>query len=812
MRRLLTNDGVTLGTAPAPVQTRLLVQNLHTHTRRHTSWASHTLTKHVPHLFKIFILTPGPHDTRSNLFTPGGPISFMATLSLDVDETTNQHGRAARLQEMEPSPGAPPSRSPLIRNGALRFEFTETRHRNKDLQLQEIKLYESLNATKSLRIRHISNPGGWSPTKQLPLRLHDGDTSSEFSKFVDLNMSTSGKSILDIVLHERVHVAAYELFTANDNPGRDPMGWSLYSLSHDWRQSSWRCVHTVAGVVPPETRFASYGRFSTESASHSTNHLWHARIFPADPRWWPPSPSVPPSLAPAHPPASQTAESTPLTLPSLLRASELSWHRRYDHNEWQTLRSHVSADEQFNDHLDCTLRAVLAASNQRTSQSSRLRITVVGGSFTLGSGLAPGARNWIHMLRDWLDDALHPAGISVEVKSAALGAVDSAIVAACMRDQIGVGDSDLFFWDFCTNDGFTHLNATTVEDVVQQAIGERLRAPERQNERDGRLQPSIFLVCSPNNAWWNGKPKWQTGHIVRTTAQHYHTAFVDAANALSPYAALVKEFANTSVATELPTWLHDPIASDDNHAGSSAHRLVCDLIAQQLSASLQRLQPRGEGGQRTSRPFLKLNEDRGARCVYPHWPRQRAFPSTLEGGLAGVLGDYRPSCQTNFWCPAVTIFNRSAYWNRSTPCRPMPSAASSAWATVEGRHLSSCITSLPGADDSKICIDLPNGMRIGRSGAIVHAQPDSGMLRASASSVWFNNARGRIARFEEFVDMDTSQVRWGHHQLLEATNLSFGGAVAANRTLCLSPVVGTREVHLCGMWWTSKPLALLSNA
>ena len=40
----------------------LSVQNLHTHTRRHKSWASHTLTKRVP-----------------RLFTPGGPISFMAT-------------------------------------------------------------------------------------------------------------------------------------------------------------------------------------------------------------------------------------------------------------------------------------------------------------------------------------------------------------------------------------------------------------------------------------------------------------------------------------------------------------------------------------------------------------------------------------------------------------------------------------------------------------------------------------------------------------------------------------------------------------
>ena len=114
------------------------------------------------------------------------------------------------------------------------------------------------------------------------------------------------------------------------------------------------------------------------------------------------------------------------------------------------------------------------------------------------------------------------------------------------------------------------------------------------------------------------------------------------------------------------------------------------------------------------------------------------------------------------------------------------------------------------AGGGKICIELPNQVRIGRSGAITLSHPDSGVLRALASSVWFDRARGRIARLEESVDMDSSHVRWGHYQLLEATNISFGGAVAANRTLCLSPLAGERPVHLCGVWWTSKPLALPS--
>ena len=115
----------------------------------------------------------------------------------------------------------------------------------------------------------------------------------------------------------------------------------------------------------------------------------------------------------------------------------------------------------------------------------------------MGTGGVGPKKRLIRLLQEGLDDALQSiGGVNVEVKNAASGAMESAILAACMREHVGVGDADLFFGDLCTNDGFTQRNATSIEDVVQQAVG-------TSGPRHHSFTPSsVFLVCSPSNAWW----------------------------------------------------------------------------------------------------------------------------------------------------------------------------------------------------------------------------------------------------------------------------------------------------------------------
>ena len=88
-------------------------------------------------------------------------------------------------------------------------------------------------------------------------RAIDGDTTSAASKWVDLNFGLHNRSTLLLYLHEPALVVAYELFTANDVPRRDPISWTLERRSRFDR--SWHLVDSQVNVFPPAKRFASYG-------------------------------------------------------------------------------------------------------------------------------------------------------------------------------------------------------------------------------------------------------------------------------------------------------------------------------------------------------------------------------------------------------------------------------------------------------------------------------------------------------------------------------------------------------------------------
>lgn len=468
---------------------------------------------------------------------------------------------------------------------------------------------------------------------------------------------------------------------------------------------------------------------------------------------------------------------------SFLHASDIAWQQHYGAGIWKHLiQNHTTSDDAFRTHLECTLRSVLSLRHADAEEARKLRITLVGGSFSAGNGGVGPVHRWVHLLQEWLSDALQHAGVTVQVKNAVRGAMESSIVAVCMRDQIGIGDADIFLWDLCTNDGFTQSNMTTVEDVVQEAIG-------RAHGHEAGTQPSIFLICSPNNGWWVGTPKWQIGDIVRRVARHYHASFLDVASAVRPYATMVNDAISSRDMSSLPPWLRAPHAEDHNHAGKSVHRLISDLVAQQLGVAL--------------RAIALPRDSQLAACHYPKYPVARAFTNI------GAIGSGRPTCVSDLWCPGVDMLNRTSRWRSSVPCKPMPSAEGTAWAQLSGRHTLHCVTSQNLSHTSRspprpLCFSLPSRVRIGRCGAIVYSRPDGGTLIATSAFTSPPGCNGEpLGLRQESSKMVTSGVRWGHHQLLVARGLAFGGAGTVNRSICIAPhTLDSQVVHLCGVWWT----------
>ena len=65
----------------------------------------------------------------------------------------------------------------------------------------------------------------------------------------------------------------------------------------------------------------------------------------------------------------------------------------------------AKADADFQRHLQCVLRAALAS-----GRNPSIRLTVVGGSFSIGNGGVGPERRWSRLLFDWLDEALQLVG------------------------------------------------------------------------------------------------------------------------------------------------------------------------------------------------------------------------------------------------------------------------------------------------------------------------------------------------------------------------------------------------------------------
>eukprot|EP00808_Paulinella_micropora_P018995 g8054.t1 len=95
------------------------------------------------------------------------------------------------------------------------------------LQLSSLRLYHNQNNLITSYPKGTvtaSNPGGRSPVHETPEKCLEENTNS---KFLDLNMGWHSRTELLVEFPSPVQIDAYEIFTANDFPGRDPLSWRL---------------------------------------------------------------------------------------------------------------------------------------------------------------------------------------------------------------------------------------------------------------------------------------------------------------------------------------------------------------------------------------------------------------------------------------------------------------------------------------------------------------------------------------------------------------------------------------------------------
>lgn len=141
----------------------------------------------------------------------------------------------------------------------LRLTFTKRRGAANSLQLDELQL---LSAGQPVTIAGaiVSNPGGASPTYELPGQL----VGTSNGKWLDFNFSTqissvTGRSVVVVDLVTPRTFNGYRLRTANDAPERDPVSWAL-EVSADG--VTYRSIDARTDFATPTARGAFTSTFT----------------------------------------------------------------------------------------------------------------------------------------------------------------------------------------------------------------------------------------------------------------------------------------------------------------------------------------------------------------------------------------------------------------------------------------------------------------------------------------------------------------------------------------------------------------------
>eukprot|EP00966_Prymnesium_polylepis_P260264 6012221-Prymnesium_polylepis.1 len=138
----------------------------------------------------------------------------------------------------------------------LRFTAVRGGASTGELQLAELKLFDL--AGRQLGIVGIDNPGGYPLTDwERAQSAVDGNLAT---KWLDMNISKPlgrQRSLLLLSLAGATPVAAYDLYTANHQPNRDPVTWT-FGAYREGAAVPFVPLHRVAGYVPPLSRYTSY--------------------------------------------------------------------------------------------------------------------------------------------------------------------------------------------------------------------------------------------------------------------------------------------------------------------------------------------------------------------------------------------------------------------------------------------------------------------------------------------------------------------------------------------------------------------------
>jgi photosystem II stability/assembly factor-like uncharacterized protein len=104
----------------------------------------------------------------------------------------------------------------------------------------------------------VTNPGGDNPEEEGPANLVDGDADTKWldHNFNADNSQTTGSSTIIIDAGEDVSFEGYEWVTANDDPERDPISWSV-SGSDDGE--NWTLIDEASDQEIDEGRFITTG-------------------------------------------------------------------------------------------------------------------------------------------------------------------------------------------------------------------------------------------------------------------------------------------------------------------------------------------------------------------------------------------------------------------------------------------------------------------------------------------------------------------------------------------------------------------------
>jgi len=171
-----------------------------------------------------------------------------------------------------------PPFEPEPRNDRIRIVFDQVRECGNSLSISEVKLYGSSSNTPIPIMPDgvFTGPFGSHPNGQGPDKAVDSD---EGTKMVDTAMKRRGPnecagSILEFSLMPGMaaldEVTAYDFFTANDAPGRDPVAWRIFGKRYDGDE--WTLLEDPrSGVLPTTSRRASYGGFVISPPSQPVN-------------------------------------------------------------------------------------------------------------------------------------------------------------------------------------------------------------------------------------------------------------------------------------------------------------------------------------------------------------------------------------------------------------------------------------------------------------------------------------------------------------------------------------------------------------